>query len=367
MAESIPSDWKALARDGLRGLLLVLPGLLIIVYVASHHARLFGTDDYQDAVAKVLAGEDSYVHVMYDERAFQRDVASRLSVPISVLVAGSSRLMQLDAECFPGRYYNASMSAASVADVAAVLEEFRAGRQWRQIYLAGDPWMMEESSRFHATDRVRLASAPAWVRQQLRLGLTPSWDDWDGMVREELEPYREILAPNVFQAGWQALVDGKAAEVRPDRFAYRRSPDGSLTYPEAIEQRDLKFNAEAALELANGHVAAIYNNFRRIDPVLSKAFEAMASDLKAAGVRVTLVLAPFHPVYYSTVVQSANGKIMGAAEQYYRQVAQREGYRVIGMYDPAASGFGEADFLDGAHLRKSALKRLLGCGAGARP
>src|SRR5450432_4269584 len=143
------SDLKALLVAAAQAILKLAPCLAVIVFVTSHQARLFGTVDYQFAVQRLLAGQNFYGYINYDERAFNRDIARGLTTPISVLVAGSSRTMQLEPDCFDGPYFNASVSAAMIPDLVAMVEEFRRGRQLKHVVFAVDPWMLNETGRFH--------------------------------------------------------------------------------------------------------------------------------------------------------------------------------------------------------------------------
>ena len=279
-------------------------------------------------------------------------MARRLPSGIHTLIAGSSRTMQLEGDCFDGPSYNASVSGAMISDVAAIIEQFQRGRNLKHVVLAADPWMLnahEQAAAWNATNINRIHAAPDWIRAQLRLGLTPHLQDFTAATRAVLDPYREILAPSTYQAAWKAPPANS-----PDSFV--KQPDGSLRYPDAIVNRTEVQGGDEARKAADEHLATTYSGFDKIDPFLAQAFEAMTADVTARGARVTLVLAPFHPVYYDRVRH-----LIPAVESYYRSVAQRQGYMVIGGYDPAAVGALASDFFDGVHMKKTPLKRLYGC------
>ena len=367
MANDSQSDFRPLARATLGGLFRLLPCLLIVVFVGSHQSRLFGTTDYQLAVHRLLAGENFYGYINYDERAFERDMARGLKTPITVLVAGSSRTMQLESDCFDGPYFNASVSAAMVPDLVAMVEEFRRGRELKHVVIGADPWIMNEPGRFHYDDMTRMQAAPDWVRGQLWLGLKPAWDDWLGAAKAELEPFREILAPYSFQAAWRIFLYGRPRLPADLPNLFRKEPDGSLRYADFFVNVSEAKAVELARQGAEAHVPSVYANFWRIDPALSKAFEAMTGALQKSGVRITIVVAPFHPVYYDFVTHNGGGKMVPAVEDYFRQLAKEHGYEIIGSYDPAKAGVTAADFFDGGHLKKATLKRLYGCPLPPRP
>ena len=346
----------------------IAPALAVILLVGSYKSSLFGTADYQRAAGRLLSGQDFYGYINYDERSFQAIMARDGPADVTVLVAGSSRTMQLDADCFDGKYYNASVSGAMISDLAAIVEQFRRGRTLKHVVFAADPWMLNAHEQYEAWDGVRIApnldrvhAAPDWIRAQVRLGLTPNWREFTVAARAVLDPYREILAPASYQAAWKARIEGPPLkDANPDNL-FRKQPDGSLRYPGFIVNAPAEHVAAAARNAADSHLEATYVGFNRIDPFLARAFEAVTADVVARGARVTLVLAPFHLVYYQRVIHHENGKLLPAVEAYFRNLAHQRGYKVIGSYDPAAVGAAASDFFDGVHLKKGALKRLYGC------
>lgn len=326
-------------------MLKLAPAVAFILFVVSYRSSLFQTAPYQLAAKRLLSGHNYEGDINYDERAFQLHMARRLPSDITVLVAGSSRTMQLEADCFEGKSYNASVSGAMISDLAAIIEEFQKGRTLKHVIIAADPWMLnshEQAEAWNATNITRISAAPDWLRAQFRLGLTPHPQDFMAAARAIVEPYREALAPSTFQAAWKAHANTHGSFVK--------MPDGSLTYPDAITNRSEQQAASEALTAATDHLASIYVGFDDIDPFLSHAFETITADLRARGVRVTLVLAPFHPLYYNRVEH-----LLRKAEAYFR----KQGYQVIGSY----AGGVQQDFFDGVHLKKAALKRLYGCPA----
>ncbi len=324
-------------------MLKLAPAFAFILFVVSFRSSLFGTAPDQLAAKQLLSGHNYVGDINYDERAFQLYMARHVPSDITVLIAGSSRTMQLEADCFDGNSYNASVSGAMISDLAAIIDEFQKGRHLKHVIIAADPWMLnahEQGEAWKATNIYRMYAAPGWIRAQLRLGLTPRLEDFMAGARAVLEPYREALAPSTFQ---EALKEH--AEVTK---SFVKQPDGSLTYPDSVTNRSEAQAAAEAMKAADEHLASTYVGFDQVDPFLAHAFEAMTAELKARGVRVTLVLAPFHPLYYARVAH-----LLLKAEAYFRA----HGDDVIGSY----AGGAAQDFFDGVLLKKAALRSLYGC------
>ena len=73
------------------------------------------------------------------------------------------------------------------------------------------------------------------------------------------------------------------------------------------------------------------------------------------GVQVTLVLTPFHPIYWQKLTTDPDYAGVQQAEQTVRALAARCGVEVYGSYDPAKAGCGNLDFYDGLHIRRESI------------
>ena len=349
--------------------LCIVPALAVIVFINSHRSSLFGTAKYQLVAERLLAGQTYYGDIDFDERAFQKLMAQRLPQNIETLVVGSSRTMQLQANCFHTSFYNASVSGAMISDVAAIVEQFRQGRNIRHVVLAADPWMLNAKAQSDAwnpapkvANLIRIQAAPDWIRAQRHLGLTPKLDDFIAAARAVAEPYRELLAPTTLHA---AFVDPfpLPSPVRLQNlqffWGFRKVPNGSVNYPMwGPPDRD------AVIRTAEEHLTELYAGFDRIDPFLARAFEALTSQLRNDGVQVTLVLAPFHPLYYHRA-----GPILRMTEAYFRNLQ----LETRGTYEPREIDMGESEkrndrptpnepnFIDAVHVEKPWLLALYGC------
>ena len=337
----------------LKLILSFAPALALIISVNAHKSSLFGTAKYQLVAGQLLAGREYYGDIDFDERAFQKLMAERLPRNTTTLVVGSSRTMQLPHTCLEGTPYNASVSGAMLSDVAAILEQFRRGRDIRHVILSAEPWMLsahEQSAAWNAAplvpNLIRIQAAPDWIRAQLRLGLVPHTEDLVAAARATLEPLRALIDPSAFQTMLHSASAKPLAYFSPDTF--RKLPEGDLSYP-----RTFHIATESAVRaIADEHLAKTYAGFDKIDPFLANAFEALTKDLTAHGTKVTLVLAPFHPVYYERV-----GAILPMAEAYYRSLR----LETIGTYNPAGLPSASDAFLDAVHLRKESMIGVFGC------
>lgn len=101
-----------------------------------------------------------------------------------------------------------------------------------------------------------------------------------------------------------------------------------------------------------------YGTYAAFDPELLAVFKNWIQFLEKDGAEVTLVFEPYHPAIYASIVAEPGNRLK-TIDQSVRAIAAQCGAHILGDYDPAKAGVTAADFLDGDHLRKSGLKRLL--------
>lgn len=346
----------------------LLPALAVVLFVSGQNASVFGTAGFQIAARPLLAGEIHYGFAHFDERLMKRTMARGLQGrPLGTLLAGSSRVMELEADCFEEPYFNAAVPGATIEDIGAMLHVFEAGRRIGRIVLSADPWMLNGAVRGEPWNWGWHHVAEDWVASEVEAGLAPSARDLVRGGLSLMEPMREIFAPVAFQAALKILVEGRQLPRLTPNNWFRWEPDGSIRMPDFIAMVNAEKADQEALANAEFHLGTIYRNFKRIDPAMAGAFEGLAAHAASRGSRVTLLLHPMHPAYYAKVTATESGRRIMDAEQFYRRLAAGRGFEIAGSYDADRMGVTAADFRDGIHLRKASLKRVFGCREGPHP
>jgi hypothetical protein len=113
-----------------------------------------------------------------------------------------------------------------------------------------------------------------------------------------------------------------------------------------------------ALEYTSG-VPNYLGGFTELDADAQRLLAALVGAMQRDGVRVVLLLTPYHPTAYAGLLASRKYRIVAEAEADFRQLAARLGVPILGSYDPAVGGFTETDFYDASHTRDTALERWL--------
>jgi len=99
-------------------------------------------------------------------------------------------------------------------------------------------------------------------------------------------------------------------------------------------------------------------HFVKIDPELRKMLERLLDLMKRDGVEVSLFLSPYHPVVYDYISTADDYRIMLEVENYLRVLADENGIRIVGSYDPIRLNLSKTDFYDGMHPTTEAINKI---------
>lgn len=333
--------------------LLPIPLTMVLVSFLSDPAGLY--HDVAGPLAEEWARTGRVrIHGNLDERLLQVEILKRAPSSVDGLILGSSRSLQVKREWFPGRTtLNLSVSGASLEDDLALFEAARErGIKPALVVLCADPWLMNRNS---GQDRWKSVE-PQYLRAIRRLGLKePKPQDPQG---EKLYKAGQLLSPSYFQESLKSLWNLRKGPTKAELFTRVVLADGSTEYPEEYTSKRVEdVRAVADRFVAKKSVYAL-ENFHELDADALLRFETFIKSLRAGGTEVLLILPPYHPRAYAAFSTTGPYARVPEVERWFRTLAEREGVRVVGSYDPSAVGFTEADFLDGMHARESALTRL---------
>ena len=100
----------------------------------------------------------------------------------------------------------------------------------------------------------------------------------------------------------------------------------------------------------------IYSDFNSLSH--TQLFEDLLHYLIAHGVRVVLLLPPYHPDVYRASQKDPKYRMTLEVERYLRETARANNITVIGSFDPGKYGFTAEDFVDEIHGHETVMKRL---------
>jgi len=344
-------------------LLLLLPILVAMVltswFVDPDHVR--DPDSYERGIAQLLLDGKGVTNISYpDEAAIMTWYFDGRADAADVVVLGSSRTKLLRSASFPDEtFFNASLSGGSLTDYLALthLMEERGQLPRRMV--------IELSTHLLKAEVVsvwpRFASLEGALEENLAAG-APVPDP--RVTRPSLASYSRFLGPDYFQLSFFTLLDsrlggGPGREVRvfragdePTGLTYL--PDGSEIFPES-RRKNLGSPEVTALAVAAGDATLAIPG--KIDAHRQEILEAWLAHLRAQGVEVILYLAPYHPKTYEIMMTNQN-RIVVDIQNYYVAMAHRNGYPIIGSYNPADIGITGDVFYDATHITPEALAKL---------
>ncbi|HEX9485310.1 MAG TPA: hypothetical protein VF929_12045 [Gemmatimonadaceae bacterium] len=354
-----------MARHGAGALLvrcaaLCAVALLPVVFNAwIDPARILGAPADERAIVQALVEGHYVTDVMnYDDRAIERLLAeSRVGAP-DVLAIGSSRLQPLDASAFPGRrFVNASLANGRLDDMLGIYALYDTNsRRPRRLVVNLDPWTLRDDrsgalwrslleSRERMFDRLELPHSA--LRDRIALQV----DAWKRLASPEYFRLAVFSFRHYGTRGLHYTVTDRAQNVEKTK-----APDGSIVWLPYSEQETNRLAEEYAAQVRDH--TAMYDGRESFNASGMDVLERFLHYVRRERVEVDLLMAPFHPVVYAELAQVSPSRIV-EAEQRYRELAARVGARVIGGFNPAATGMTARDFFDQSHMRPESLARLV--------
>jgi hypothetical protein len=299
----------------------------------------------------------------YDERLVQRYVAQALREPPSVLVLGSSRMLQMHRPSWSrSSFQNASVSGGSMVDLMALYHLYLQppGPAPKIILFGIDPWMLREEN---VPEGHSLAAEYRISRHELGLLPAPRGRS-TSLFGPKVELLRTLTSPTYFQLALKYLVltRGRKASMRattdtaaPDPI---RRADGSITYEAATRRRSQKQVDEEARAYAAADPIYGLGGFSRIDAEAAQELGALFRDATRRGSCAVVVFMPYHPTVYNALATSPRYSVSMSVGSFVRKLARSAGVTVVGDYDPAAAGVTAMDFYDGMHVTEATSNRI---------
>ena len=326
----------------------------------------------RQVVDLLLQGKDVTNFEQMDERQVVRLYTQNLdpeNVPIAMGV-GSSRVLQVTREVADtDSFFNLGVTGADVRDVMTSYYLCVKEDKIPQVLIwSVDPWVLYGSEA--ALDS-RADSELYNEFLQMVLGIDTGYEEPD-----PIELWKALADPAYFQGNVEYYFRNRAGtltddegqvipftEVKGDPYqqsATIKRSDGSVLY-------DLNFRSHTLDQILSDAIAQseTFNSlhmegFTQLGETECRAFDAFIRYAETQGTRVILLLTPFHPFLYDTLLSRAE-EYSGffQVEDWIRQYALETGTPLYGSYDPLIlDGIEESDFYDGVHCTSEALEKF---------
>lgn len=339
--------------------LLPLAALMVTVNYTVDGSCILRGDKYELEIAtawldgKAVGNFDNSIN----ERSVMKLYVQNLSKGLDTLVLGSSRAMQITADIAgeTGTFFNAGMTGADRKDVLSTFYLFeRADKLPENLIVEVDPWVF-----YDADAALNFRDDDNLYREFLNecLGYDVAYVAQDTSLQR-----KAITSPAYFQENVAYYFSDHSAEKRPTILENElldydfdiRTADGTQWYAAEYRSHTQDQVDLDALSVAGVDYSQLYG-FTQVSPELASQFEQFVAYAERRGVHVTLVLTPFHPLYWQMLSTNPNYTGVAAAETELRAIAARCGVPIYGSYDPALANCDNTDFYDGLHIRRESI------------
>ncbi len=345
-------------------LLGVVPIFIVIIFVNFRvdPANIF-KKDYERKAAEILLSGQSVVGMdNYDERILQEEIIRRIKETPDAIIIGSSRVMTLSDEVIGNEeeYWNHGVSGAGIPDYLGILGIYDEYSELPgQVIIGLDPWILNDNS-----GDTRYQSIAKYVDRFRKK--VEGTDSRIQLERNSFEKEMQLVSLSYFQSAFHLVTENpellkkSAIEFygtnKKDVEDSIRYTDGSIEYNKAFRER----SAEDTFADAKTYVSqGIYQieNYQMLSMEKRMLFEKMIDYLQKDGVDVIFYLPPYHPYVYEYIKENKNYEMVLEVERYFRKIAEGEGIKLYGSYNPETLDCVEEDFLDGMHMKRECISK----------
>lgn len=332
----------------------------------------------------------------WDERKVRAEQLRQIDPP-DVLLVGSSRAVFVEEKMLTqagmlqpgGRFFNLGVSGGTLEDAIVFWQMAKnLGKVPREVLLVLDPWALNRNSGqlrwqthaalFHQflSEQSRGPAQGAEVAEGVE-ALAAGARESAAHARETLEGWREnaleLVSWTALKGAWKVLSGGEKApgsgwlateSTRPrDKTGYRW--DGSNFYTDAAIQPKVpeeirKIALAYALE---GQVWNLWN--WEFNAEALRQLGLLLRDIARQGAKTRILIPPYQPLAYEKVLTRPG--FSGIFPQFVQAIASEAATAPATTFcnaiDPATSGCGETEFMDGMHMLRSCVEKVLArCG-----
>jgi hypothetical protein len=353
-----------MVKFALKLLLVGLPVIWMtsVNYVVDPNHKVHGWEEgSEEGIADLLIQQKNVTGLPpFNDRKVARLYIEKSYRQQDIIVLGSSRTMEVQSADFRGaRFFNHSVLGGTIQDSFSIYDIYS---QWhivpRAVVLDVDASAFNINNTLLQFSAGLLLNSDADIEERLGLKVPLRRS-----LERELEKGLQLVSPAIFQIAIKEIL--RRPEIRPHAIA---EPNHDQTLLLADGSRRI-FSVTSKRSAADVHRdVAAYVTTRPISTLedygtLDLSDEAFLDRfvglLQEDGVRVVLLLIPFHPVAYDVIRNDANYRRVFDAERFVRQMGARQHVIVAGSYDPEIAGCSESDFYDALHAKHGCVEHIL--------
>lgn len=341
----------------------LLAAMMYVSYRVDPSGLFWGAGFERQASEYMLEGKYIAGYERLDGRALNEAYAKNVEKRPQILVNGSSRSMLINTSFAGGKtLYNAGNVGADVCDFFTSYYIFSREGKEPEIFVMGiDPWIFNDGSE-NLDKRSDKELYYEFIGEEL---------GFENREYEKDNPYEKYLAlidPSYFQGSVAYYFKDKSADVSPEPVAEEdvysqnevvKCPDGSVIYDEYFRTRDQRAADLDALTASHSTLLRLAD-FDSLSRNYVRQFETFIEYLQAKGIKVIFYLPPYHPYLIEAALADFDTyRCLFEVETYLKGTAEKYGIEIYGSYNPYSLDLTNTDFMDGYHLRRESVKKIL--------
>ncbi len=292
-----------------------------------------------------------------------------------ILVFGSSRSLGINSKLFPEKnFFNMSVTDGRLENF--IYFYFL----WREkclipkhVILGLDVWLLKHKSQNDLMGfmKKKLIEVDSDFLSESDLGFILRWDDNCKQTTERtFEFVQRLISVDLFRNSLMYELNFLLHSCGlkgigifyPTKENFADSEvmlaDGSINYGLVRRSRSVDEVNRQVLSAIKEKGFSHLNDFEKLDEDMVKLFEIFIKLLLHDNVSVTFFLTPYHPKAYDLLKVSEKNKIVCTVCDYFKDVAIKNGIKVLSDFDPTINNLEDRDFFDEFHPKESAMQKV---------
>ena len=293
-----------------------------------------------------------------EERLLQKNIIQNLLYSPSIIILGSSRIMQIGKKYYGNSCFNNGVSGASIEDLLAIYQlyiENGHANSIEKVVIGIDPWLFNKNN---GQNRWESLSNEYYTFIE---------KDVPFVNRIPLYKYSQLVSPSYFQTSVvnipKFIIRLRNKEnIMPtyeyNNISFTRLSDGTIEY-------DLKYRSKTTVDIENeiknytsGEIYSLENYFELSNDIIND-FNLFINKINENGAEVEFLLMPYPVAVYKYLLSNEKYKIISSVEEYISFFAKENNINIHGSYNPELFNLNTDDFYDGMHLNDNGIRKIL--------
>lgn len=334
-------------------LIFLVPIILVIISVNYFvdPAKIFDKKHINEIIDIIKNG--SYVTNLknYNERLFQKNYITDISIKHDVVFIGSSRGMLINESFFPNKnFYNHGVSGACIYDIIGIYQLLKQNNKIpKRIIIGIDPWIFNDN---HGQIKWRV------FQKEINTFL----NSHALFTFPETYKYQQLFSLSYFQISFSHLINKKCGNHFPtptmkiNNKLNTKLLDGSIDYGYQTYKRPEQIIKN---RIQNELSRSMYriSEFKAVSEQLQTLFTKLIKYMISNDIEVEFYIEPYHPLLYNRVKKQY--PLVIKTENLINKIADSNKISVYGSFNPNILNIKGDQFYNGLHCKEDAVRFII--------